>query len=78
MVLALTLMNDATSLFSPLALSFTVWLQEVCVHISKGGGFWGAVQVMWLMQSDLISCKCKRSEGIHFGLRAPLCTAMKY
>lgn len=27
------------------------------------------------MRSDLISCKCERSEGIHFGLRAPLCTA---
>lgn len=28
--------------------------------------------------SDWVSCKCKRSEGIHFQLRAPLCTAMKY
>ncbi len=28
--------------------------------------------------SDWVSCKCERSEGIHFQLRAPLCTAMKY
>lgn len=27
---------------------------------------------------DWFSCKCERFEGIHFQLRAPLCTAMKY
>lgn len=57
-------------------------LLEVCVCVCvywklevERAGFWRPVQVMWLMQSDLISCKCKGSEGIHFGLRAPLCTA---
>lgn len=81
-VLALTLMNDAASLL-PLFLSHTLAAGGVCVcmRVSTlvGSSWWWevrgcAVQVMWLMRSDLISCKCKRSEGIHFGLRAPLCT----
>lgn len=81
-VLALTFINDAASLL-PLFLSHTLAAGGVCVcmRVSTlvGSSWWWevwgcAVQVMWLMRSDLISCKCKRSEGIHFGLRAPLCT----